>query len=217
VRYDRATDKREKRRLMKIHDFAGAPNPKKVRIYLAEKGIRIPFVNVDLVTGKNRTPEFLRKNPLGGVPVLELDDGSYLTESLAIIEFFEEQHPEPPMIGRTPLERARTRELERIAEIGVLSGVAGVFQNTHPMFAGRLKQSPDAAETARGRCMNALRVLNDRIANNPFVAGRQPTIADCTLLAALDFAAFANVEIPQEFGSVQRWAGEFRKRPSATA
>jgi len=202
---------------MKIYDFPGAPNPKKLRVYLAEKGIRIPCETVDLVSGKNRTPEFLRKNPLGGLPVLELDDGSCLTESLAIIEYFEEQHPEPPMIGRTPLERARTRELERIAEIGVLSGVAGVFQNTHPMFAGRIKQSADAAEAARGRCMNALRVLNDRIGNNPFVAGRTPTIADCTLLAALDFAAFANVDVPKDLANVQRWVTEFRKRPSAKA
>ena len=216
MRYDRATD--EKGTIsMKIHDFAGAPNPKKLRIYLAEKGIEIPFETVDLVTGKNRTPEFLKKNPLGGVPVLELDDGSYLTESLAIIEYFEELNPEPPMIGRTPLERAHTRELERIAEIGVLSGVAGVFQNTHPMFAGRIKQSPEAADSARMRCMNASRVLDDRIGNSPFVAGRTPSIADCTLLAALDFAAFANLEIPKECGNVHRWAAEFRKRPSAKA
>jgi len=202
---------------MKIYDFPGAPNPQKLRVYLAEKGIKVPCETVDLVTGKNRTPEFLRKNPLGGLPVLELDDGSCLTESLAIIECFEEQHPEPPMIGRTPLERARTRELERIAEIGVLSGVAGVFQNTHPMFAGRIKQSPDAADSARMRTLNALRVLNDRIGDNPFVAGRQPTIADCTLLAALDFAAFANVDVPKGLGNVQRWLTEFRERPSAKA
>jgi glutathione S-transferase len=151
------------------------------------------------------------------VPVLELDDGSYLTESLAIIEYFEELYPEPPMIGRSPLERARTRELERIAEVGVLSGIAGVFQNTHPMFAGRIKQSPEAAEASRGRCMTALRVLDGRIGDQPFVAGQAPSIADCTLLAALDFASFANVAVPAEFGNVQRWVTEFRKRPSAKA
>ena len=202
---------------MKIYDFPGAPNPKKLRVYLAEKGITVPCETVDLVSGKNRAPDFLRINPLGGLPVLELDDGSHLTESLAIMEYFEELNPAPPMIGSTPLERARTRELERIAEIGVLSGVAGVFQNTHPMFAGRLKQSKDAAETAHMRTMNALRVLNDRIGSNPFVAGRRPTIADCTVLAALDFAAFANVEVPNELTNVRRWAAEFRKRPSAKA
>ena len=202
---------------MKIYDFPGAPNPKKLRVYLAEKGLEVPFETVDIVTAKNRTPEFLRKNPLGGLPVLELDDGSCLTESLAIIEYFEELHPEPPMIGRTPLERARTRELERICEIGVLNNVAGVFQNTSPMFAGRLKQSAEAAEAARQRLANALRVVNERIGSNPFVAGRQPTIADCTLLAALDFGAFAGIEVPKEHANVVRWSAAFHQRPSAKA
>ena len=104
---------------MKLYDFAGAPNPKKVRVYLAEKGITVPTEQVNIVTGENRTPEFLKKNPFGTLPVLELDDGSYLTESLAIMEYFEELHPEPPMIGTAPLERARVRELERIADLGV--------------------------------------------------------------------------------------------------
>src|SRR5690348_5694187 len=116
---------------MKVYDFVGAPNPKKLRVYLAEKGLSIPCVPVNIVSGENRTPEFLRKNPLGGLPVLELDDGSHLTESLAIIEYLEELHPTPPMLGTTPRERARVRELERIAELGVLNAVATYFQNTH--------------------------------------------------------------------------------------
>ena len=136
---------------MKIYDFVGAPNPKKLRVYLAEKGINIASQPVNIVTGENRQPEFLKKNPLGGLPVLELDDGSQLTESLTIMEYLEELNPKPPMIGTTAIERARVRELERICELGVLSSVAQVFQNTHPFMAGRLKQSPDAAENARNR------------------------------------------------------------------
>lgn len=202
---------------MKIYDFAGAPNPKKLRAYLAEKGLTVPIEPVDVIGGQNRTPEFLAKNPLGGLPVLELDDGSHLTESLAIIEFFEEQHPEPPMIGRTPLERARTREVERICEFGVLGTVATIFQNTHPFFAARVKQSPEAAENARGRLENALRVLNDRLARHTFVAGEAPTIADCTLVAALDFAAFGGIEIPPRFEHVHRWYQDFKQRPSGQA
>ena len=202
---------------MKLYDFAGAPNPKKVRAYLAEKGISVPIEQVDILSGQNRTPAFLAKNPLGGLPVLELDDGSHLSESLAIIEFFEEQHPEPPMIGRTPLERARTREAERICEVGVLSGIGTIFQNTHPFFAGRVKQSPEAAENARGRLENALAVVNDRLSRSTFVAGETPTIADCTLLAALDFAAFGGIEIPARFEHVHRWHEAFKQRPSAQA
>ncbi len=202
---------------MKIYDFAGAPNPKKLRVYLAEKGLSVPLEPIDVLSGQNRTPEFLRKNPLGGLPVLELDDGSCLTESLAIIEWFEEQHPEPPLIGRTPLERARTREAERICEFGVLGSVATIFQNTHPFFAQRVKQSADAAESARGRLHNALRVLNERLAATEFVAGSAPTIADCTLLAALDFAAFGGIEIPADYTHVHRWHTAFTQRPSAQA
>lgn len=203
---------------MKLYDFVGAPNPRKLRVYLAEKGIEVPVEQVDLMTGQNRTPEFLeKKNPLGGLPVLELDDGSCLTESLAIIEYFEELHPSPPLLGTSPLERARVREAERICEIGVLNNVGTIFQNTHPFFAGRVKQVPQAAENARGRLDNALRVIDARLAGQPFVAGDTPTIADCTLLAALEFADFGGIEIDPELQHVQRWHAEFKKRPSASA
>ena len=126
---------------MKIYDFVGAPNPKKLRVYLAEKGINVPAEPVNIVTGENRQPEFLKKNPLGGLPVLELDDGSILTESLAIIEYFEEQNPNPPLIGTNARERARVRELERIIELGVLSAIATYFQNSHPFMAQRDRKS----------------------------------------------------------------------------
>ncbi len=202
---------------MKLYDFAGAPNPKKVRVYLAEKGLSLPIEPVDIISGKNRTPEFLARNPLGGLPVLELDDGSHLTESLAIIEYLEELHPTPSLLGSTPLERARVREAERICELGILGSIATVFQNTSPFFAGRVKQSPEAASNAQTRLQNSLRVLDARLAKSPFVAGTQPTIADCTLLAALDFAGFGGIEIPAEFQHVHRWYGDFKKRPSAQA
>src|SRR4029450_6678334 len=158
---------------MKIYDFVGAPNPKKLRVFLAEKGIDVPRESVDIISGQTRPPESLAKNPNGGLPVLQLDDGTYLPESLAIMEYFDELHPEPPMIGTTPLERARTRAAERIAEIGVLSAVGTIFQNTHPFMAGRLKQSPDAADNARTRLNANLGVLDKLIGNNPFVAGKR--------------------------------------------
>ena len=202
---------------MRLYDSNIAPNPKKVRVYLKEKGLEVPIVPVDIVKGENRTPAFLQKNPLGGLPVLELDDGTHLTESLAIIEYLEEQHPQPPMIGTTPLERARVREAERICELGVLGTVATIFQNTSPFFAGRVKQSAEAAENARARLNNALRVLDARLGTQPFVAGARPTIADCTLLAALEFAAFGQVPIDPAFTHVQRWWQTMKTRPSAAA
>jgi glutathione S-transferase len=202
---------------MKVYDFVGAPNPKKLRVYLAEKGIEVPREAVDIISGQNRQPEFLKKNPLGGLPVLELDDGSHLPESLAIIEYFEELHPEPPMIGKTPLERAKVRALERVCELGVMSAVAAIFQNTSPFMAGRLKQSADTAENARGRLAANLKVVDEAIGNRPFVAGERPTIADCTLLAALEFAEFAGAPLDPSFENVARWYADFRKRPSASA
>lgn len=202
---------------MKIYDFAGAPNPKRLRVYLAEKGIQVPCEQVNIIAGENRTPDFRAKNPLGLLPVLELDDGSCLPESLAIIEYFEELHPTPPMIGTTPLERARVRALERTAELSVLNRVATVFQNTHPFMAARIKQSADAAETARGQLAAGLQVLDAAIGKRPFVAGDRPTIADCTLFAALEFAEFAQVAIDPSFANVARWHAAFKQRPSAQA
>jgi len=200
---------------MKAYVFAGAPNPRKLIVYLREKGIDIPLESVDLLSGANRSPEFLKKNPLGGLPVLELDDGSHLTESLAIIQYLEDLHPTPPMIGTTPVERARVRELERICELGVLSSVGTVFQNSHPFFAGRVKQSPEAADNGRARFATTLKVINERIGARPFVAGERPTIADCTLLAAMGFAEFTGLPVDPGLKNVTRWYEAFQKRPSA--
>lgn len=203
---------------MKIYtDAVGAPNPKRLRVYCAEKGLKIPYETVDIMTGQNRTPEFAKKNPLMGLPVLELDDGSCLTESLAIMEYLEDLHPTPPMIGTTPAERARTRELERICELGVLSPAATIFQNTSPFFAGRLKQSPEAAENARARLAQNLKVIDARIGSHPYVAGERPTIADCTLLAGLAFAKFGGVELDPAYKNLTRWHAAFQQRPSAQA
>jgi glutathione S-transferase len=202
---------------MKLYDFPLAPNPKKVRVYLAEKGIQMPIEPIDAINGANRTPEFLAKNPLGGLPVLELDDGTCLPESLAIMEYLEELHPDPPMIGREPFERARVRATERICELGVLANVATVFQNTSPFFAQRVKQSAEAADNGRTRLAVNLKVLNGLIGANPFVCGARPTIADCTLFAGLEFAAFAGLAVDPQLTNVIRWHEAFKARPSASA
>jgi glutathione S-transferase len=202
---------------MKLYDFNLAPNPKKVRVYLAEKGIELPIEAVDVMGGANRTPEFLKKNPLGGLPVLELDDGSHLSESLAIIEYLEELHPTPSLLGDTPVDRARARAAERICELGVLLGVAMIFQNTHPFFAQRVKQSPDAAEQGRARLATNLAAVDALIGDRPFVCGSRPTIADCTLFAALEMATFSGIAIDAKYANVTRWYAAFKQRPSATA
>ena len=201
---------------MKLYDFPLAPNPRKLRIYLAEKGIEIPRVTVNIAKGEQHTPEFLAKNPTGGLPVLELDDGTCLRESLAIIEYLEELHPAPPMIGGTPLERARVRALERSADVGLLMGVARVFHNTHAVLPGRVP-NPEVAAIARRDLDKPARFLDLQLADGrAFVAGDRVTIADCTLFAAMEFARTGNLEIAWP-AQIARWYERFRQRPSASA
>lgn len=201
---------------MRVYDFPFAPNPHKLRIYLAEKGLKIPLERIDLRKGDNRTPEFLAKNPMGALPVLELDDGACLTESLAIIEFLEELHPEPPMIGSEPLERARVRELERFADLSILNRITQIFMNTSPIFVHR-KQAPLAADQARTALPAALRFMDARIGAHQFVAGGRPSIADCTLFAAFEHAERADVHIDDSYHNLMRWYASFGRRPSARA
>lgn len=204
---------------MKLHYFAGAPNPRKVRIYLAEKGIEnVEIVSVNLLAGEHRTPEFRKKNPWAALPVLELDDGTCRSESLAIIEYLEELHPDPPMIGTTPEERLRVRGLERMCDGSVLFRIGTIAQNSHPFFASRLKQSAEAAANARKVLGAALRLLDAEIGDRPFVAGDRPTIADCTLFAALAFANLLQLGVDlDEAPHVRRFYADFEQRKSANA
>ena len=201
---------------MKLYDFPFAPNPRKVRVYLAEKGIEIPRVLVNIVKVEQHTPEFLARNPTGGLPVLELDDGTCLRESLAIIEYLEELHPEPPMIGRAPLERARVRALERTVDLGVLMNVGRVLHNTHAVLPGRVP-NPEIAAIARRDLQKPARFLDTLLADGrAFVAGDRVTIADCTLFAAIEFARTGNlgIEWPTQ---IARWYEHFHQRQSASA
>ncbi len=201
---------------MKVYSFRSAPNPTKLRIYLAEKGLEIPIQEVDLTKGEQRSPEFLRKNPSGALPVLELDDGTCLAESLVIIEYLEELHAEPPMIGTTPLERALTRRLERMADLGVLSRVGRIFHNTRAVLPGATP-NPAIADHVRSELPGALAVLDAEVGDRPFVAGDRPTIADCTLCAAFHFARLGGIEIDPSCRNLARWYEAFLERPSASA
>ena len=201
---------------MKIYDFVHAPNPKKLRIYLAEKGLSIPMQGIDLTAGENRTAEFLAKNPMGSLPVLELDDGQCLTESLAIIEYLEELYPDPPMIGQTPLERARTRELERLIEMSIFGRIGRIFFHTSPVFKDA-KQVPAIAELARDGLPGALGIVDRAIGDNPFAAGDTPSIADCTLYAGLELGGRIGLGIEPAYANLNRWHEGFSRRPSAGA
>jgi glutathione S-transferase len=202
---------------MKLYYFQVAPNPTRVRLYLAEKAdagtaIDIEPVVVKLPKGEQKTPEHLARNPLGRLPVLELDDGSFLTESLPIIEYLEELHPDPPMIGSTPVERARVREVERIAETGVLTHIGMLVHATNSPLG--LPAVPELANHCRRALPRYLAEIDRRLADGrPFLAGDRPTIADCTLQAALQFGRFGMVELDPEYQHLVRWDRDYRARP----
>ena len=152
---------------------------------------------------------------MGRLPVLELDDGSHLTESLAIIEYIEELHPEPAMIGREPGERARVRNLERIIDLGVLLPIGRVIHATNSPLG--LPPNPELAKAGHAALKEGLGFLDDEVGARPFVAGDTVTVADCTLFAAFFFAGFGELEIPAQYENLQRWHAAFRERPSAEA
>lgn len=198
---------------MKLYYFPVAPNPTKVRLCLAEKGIdEIEMVRVNLGEKEQRSEEFLAKNPAGKLPVLELDDGSYLTESLAIIEYLEERYPEPTMWGDTAEKRARARQVERIADLGVLMATGRAVHATNSPLG--LPAYPPIAEEARAARENGLTRVDALLANSPFLAGDRVTVGDCTLWAGLGFGAFFGLDVDPKYTNVTRWRKEFGERPS---
>jgi len=199
---------------MKLYGFAFAPNPRKVLTYMREKGIPFEYVSVSIPAGEHRSAAFTARNPMQGLPVLELDDGTVLTESLPIVEYLEEVFPQPPMIGTTPLERQRVRAMERLCEMSVLMRVGRIFRNSHPMFAGP-SQMPALAEQARAELPGVLATIDRMVGRHEFVAGASPTIADCTLFAAFNLARAGGIAIDPSAANLARWWAMFSARPSA--
>lgn len=202
---------------MKLYDSAMAPNPRRVRIFLAEKGISVPTVQVDIGKAENRQAPFLAKNPLGGLPVLELDDGRLLCESVAICRYFEERKPEPPLFGADATDRAFVEMWQRRMEIEIFLRVTQTFQNTHAFFAGRVPQVPEYGEVARKHALARLSWLDGELASREFVAGDRYTIADITALCGIDFGRVSGIRIDPAQKNLQRWHETVSARPSAKA
>jgi glutathione S-transferase len=200
---------------MKLHESVAAPNPRRVRIFLAEKGITVPIVPVDIGKAENRQPDFLAKNSFGGVPVLELDDGSFLAESVAICRYFEETQPEPPLMGVDARDRAFVEMWQRRMELDLFNLATGSFRNTHKFFAGRIPQVPEYGEVCREAARKRLAWLNDELAGRPFIAGDRYTIADITALCAIDFGRVTDIRIAPDHKHLARWHETVSSRPSA--
>lgn len=201
---------------MKLYDFPRSPNCRKVRLYLAEKGLTVPLQPVNLLAGEQSSPEFLRRNPFGAVPILELDDGAVIPESLAIIEYFEDLHPEPPLLGRDPFTRALVRAWERRCELGVFLQATRRFFHSSPFFAARVEQNPKVVEEAGQVLRTRLTLINEQLKDHEWVAGPF-SLADITLLAGIDFAAASQFTLDPAWAHLLRWHAAMRQRPSAAA
>ena len=204
---------------MRLYWFQVAPNPTKVRLYIAEKiaggaAIELEGVMVKLPQGEQNSPEFRARNAFGSLPVLELDDGSTIVESLAIIDYLEALFPQPPMWGITPRAQARAREVERIVEMRLLNPLATYIHATNSPLG--LPPNEHIAQWAAPRWSMALNYLNALLADGrEFLCGDSPTVGDCTLAATLQFARFGKVSVLNGMDAIAGWDARYRERPVA--
>lgn len=209
---------------MKFYDCKTAPSPRRVRIFLAEKGIDIETVQIDLGAGEQFNDAFKKVNPDCVVPVLELDDGSFISEVLAICQYLEELQPQPALLGSTPEERARVTMWNAKVEQQGLWAMADAFRNSTKGLADRAVTGPDAypqipelADRGRARVGQFLRRLDGQLAETRFVAGDNFTVADITAMVVVDFARWIKLSIPEDAMNLSRWHAEVSARPSAAA
>lgn len=209
---------------MKLYDYALAPSPKRTRIFLAEKGLEVENVQVDMARAKQLSDAYRKVNPRCTVPSLELDDGTVLTENVAIALYLEETHPEPPLLGRTPAERALALEWNAIVEFQGLLPLADAFRNSSPAFADRATtgpinyaQIPELAARGLARARAFFAALDERLDGRDFIATDAYSFADITALVVVDFAKFVALEPADDQKSLRGWYARASSRPSASA
>ena len=203
---------------MKLYDFARAPNPRRVRVFLAEKGVSVPTEQVDIGALAHKSPAFGAVNPLQRVPALQLDDGTVIAESIAICRYFEALRPEPPLFGRGALEIGLVEMWNRRVEFNLLGPVASVFRHLHP--AMKELEQPQVAEWGEAnkpRVAEFLRFLDRELKDRVFVAGDHYSVADITGMIAVDFMKPAKLTVPDELANLRRWHAQVSHRPSARA
>jgi glutathione S-transferase len=194
-----------------------APNPRRVRIFLAEKGIDLPETRIDMMKREHKSPEFRAKNSLGQIPTLELDDGETISETVAICRYFEELHPLPPLFGRTALEKARVDMWVRRIEFVLMTPVGNYWRHFHPRTAALLTQYKDFGQANAETYANAQKWLDRELEQRPFIAGEAFTMADICALSTVDFATWIGLPIDPERSNLVAWHGRISARPSASA
>ena len=203
---------------MKLYDTKTAPNPRRTRIFLAEKGITVPTEQVDMTTFQHRTPEYTAINPFQRMPALVLDDGTVITESMAICRYFEVLQPQPALFGQGAKEIALVEMWNRRCEINFFANVAAVFRHLHPaMKEYEIPQVPAYAEAMRPKAIWFLELIDKELASREFIAGAHYSVADITTLCAVDFMKPARLVMPDNLANVKRWHAAGSARPSAKA
>ena len=204
---------------MLFYDSANpAPNPRRVRIFLAEKGLRVPMAPVSIREGEHRSPDYLAINPLGQTPALALDDTSVLTESIAICRYFDAMHPEPPLFGRDPRNIAEIDMWTRRVELRLMMPLGLVWAHTHPFTARVVKpQYKEFGESQRPRVTAAMAEFDHALAKRDWLDGERYTIADIVLLTTIDFADFVGIGVPEDLTALRGWHDRATARPSAQA
>jgi glutathione S-transferase len=197
-------------------DRMPAPNPRRVRIFLAEKGLSIPYEDVPIRKAAHKTPEFRKKNSLGQLPVLELDDGTTLSETISICRYLEELHPTPALFGTHALERAQIDMWIRRIEFVLMQPIGAVWVNCHSLIVSLGTQFRDYGEAQRTRALKALAWL-DRELHAEFIAGERFSMADIAALTSIDFAKFIGIDVPEERERLRAWHARVSARPSAAA
>lgn len=204
---------------MKLHDSLRAPNPRRVRWFLAEKGAddQVEIVDVAIFKGEHRQPGYLAKAGLANVPMLEMDDGTAITESVAICRYLESVFPEPNMFGRDPKETAIIEMWSRRAEMMLATPLMMTVRHSHPALAALERQIPEIAENNRAGATRAMKVFDRRLGESQFIAGDRITMADILAATAIDFSRMAKFAIPEEMANVRRWYAAMMARPAALA
>ena len=183
---------------MLLYQDPRAPNPRRVRIFLAEKNVAYDTIEVLIANSAHQTEQFRRKNPISLLPVLELPDGRILRESMAICRYIEELHPEPNLYGSDTWERAQIEMWNRHAELELLWPVSQVFRNTHQFWVGRIKQAPEFGEIMREHIALRFDWLEEELGKRAYMAGERFTVADITALCAIDFGKVSQIRINAE-------------------
>lgn len=202
---------------MKLYNLPPGLNPRRVRIFLAEKGIEIPMVDIDMTKGENRTAEFLAMNPLGTLPVLALDDGTILTESMAICRYLEELHPELPLFGTTPLERAQIEMWNRRVELHLTRNQVDHFVHTNAFWTGRREQVEAYGQLAKDAAEDVMGWLNEELADRQFIAGSKYSVADISAQCSILLGKNTGTPIPAGLPNLSRWWETVSARPTARA